>query len=253
MGARGQGGEAGEAPETKSQLVLENRLGSTAFSVAFDLVLLAKSSLNRRRGSPSEVAKVERDRLLEIEDRILETCVLHQDQDLLGDAGWTPGKPDVGFVPRNTQFFCHRCQLDKDVVMFGVMRVFVAAIFIDALDRDHLSAELAAPLGAVADENDSLTWLRIDRPIVGAKDNVSSRNSLVAGFIETAENLDGFLERPWTAAPAIVVLEVIVRSVVRGWSRVGADVRPLEVLLNPDQANAETLTTLLGVFQGDVA
>src|SRR6185437_3675431 len=120
------------------------------------------------------------------------------------------------------------------------VRILAAPVAVEALDLDELVAEAALPAGAVADEDDLLAGLRVDRPVVGAEDDVHARHLLVALLVVQAQDLDSLLDRPRAAAPAVVgVLRLRRRA------RVGRDVRPLEVLLHPDEPDLEALRPLL--------
>jgi hypothetical protein len=55
---------------------------------------------------------------------------------------------------------------------------------------------ISPPTGAVADEDDLLAGLRVDRPLVGAEHDVHARHLGVALGVEEAQDLDRLLDRP---------------------------------------------------------
>ena len=126
--------------------------------------------------------------------------------------------------------------------------VFDAAIAVEALDLDGRARDLARPLGAVADEDDALVFLRGNGALVGAEDDVEPRDVGVAVLVELPKDLDGLFDGAGTAAPAVVGALGL-----GGRACVGRDVRALEVLLDADETDLEAERSHLRLFERDVA
>ena len=106
---------------------------------------------------------------------------------------------------------------------------------VEVLDRDELAADLALECGAVADEDDVLALLHVERPLVVAEHDVQARQLLVELLVHQAQDLDRLFDRARAAAPAVVLALALGRR-----PGVSGDLRAFEVLLDSHQADLES-------------
>src|SRR3569623_3674534 len=233
---------AGTTP-ARSRDALRRRLTALR-ERAILLVALALQHVEQRARLPAEVAARDRARHLRIEERILEMADRDEREHLLADTDRAALEPD--HIAADLRAGLR--QLDEDVLGHRRVRIHRLARLVHVRDLDRVAVDHALPLGAVADEHDLLAGLRGNLAVVRAEHDVQVRHLLVGLLVEHAQDLARFLDRAGAPAPAVVaVLGLRSRPGVR------RDVRALEVLLAPDQADLGAIRALLRLLERDVA